>query len=555
MEKLYIKKYGIILCVILAILAAMALRRLKADSLIDSLFRVFRPAIYIGLFLVWGVSLRRRIIHPQVRRCLITISGLIVFWITVRTIRYSINDCIWLIRYLWYLYYLPMLLIPLLALFVALSLGKAESFRMPKWTMLLYIPTAALFLLVLTNDLHQSVFVFPSDAAVWMNDYHFGAGYPLTVGWMVVCAAAALFTMLYKCRISHSRKILMLPFIPAILAVIYGVLYSLRALDIFELAWLKAFAGDMTVVYCLLFGAALEGCIQSGLIQSNTGYDELFLVTRLGAQITDHENAVCLASYNAKRLTEEQKRNAGTQTVLTDDCTIVRSRPIGFGHVLWQEDVSELTEAIGQIRENCRDLAEHNRIRQKNLETQKKILALQEKNRVTDLLNRETAGQIDRIDRILKQYDRETDAGNRRRLLAAAAVTGAYIKRYGNLLLVSERVRTADIRDLSRCFDESFVNLDLLGVNCLHTLPSGISLVTGDMLRVYRGFETAVEASLYDLSHVWIHMREHGGGVLLNVELVCDTDLSSYAQIADSFSREDGSVRFTFALQRGGGIK
>ena len=174
---------------------------------------------------------------------------------------------------------------------------------------------------------------------------------------------------------------------------------------------------------------------------------------------------------------------------------------------------------------------------------------------MTDLLNRETAGQIDRIDRILKQYDRETDAGNRRRLLAAAAVTGAYIKRYGNLLLVSERVRTADIRDLSSCFDECFVNLDLVGVNCLHTLPSGISLATGDMLRVYRGFETAVEASLYDLSHVWIHMREHGGGVLLNVELVCDTDLSSYAQIADSFSREDGSARFTFALQRGGGIK
>ena len=31
--------------------------------------------------------------------------------------------------------------------------------------------TVVLFLLVLTNDLHQHVFVFPADAAVWMNDY------------------------------------------------------------------------------------------------------------------------------------------------------------------------------------------------------------------------------------------------------------------------------------------------------------------------------------------------------------------------------------------------
>lgn len=56
-----------------------------------------------------------------------------------------------------------------------------------------------------------------------------------------------------------------------------------------------------------------------------------------------------------------------------------KSQPIRFGHVLWQEDIAELTEAIEQIEENCRNLAERNRIRQENLETRKKILALQEK--------------------------------------------------------------------------------------------------------------------------------------------------------------------------------
>ena len=548
MTKSNSKKYSTILYVALAIFTAMVLRQIArwADAPLDWFCGMIRSAIYIELFIAWGVSLHRRIIQPQVRRYLTSISVLVVFWMTVRTIRYSLDECIWLMRYLCYLYYLPMLLIPLLAVFVALSLGKPDNFRLSKWTGLLYIPTAALLLLVLTNDLHQFVFVFPEDAIVWVNDYSYALGYFLAVGWVVSCTITALVVMLIKCRIPHSRTVLMLPFAPAVVALIYGVLYY------FRVPWLKFLTGDMTVVFCLLIVAILECCIECGLIQSNTGYEELFMVSRLGAQITNQENAVCLASANARALTEEQRISTKTQTVSADKSMIVKSQPIGFGHVLWQENVAELTEAIEQIEENCRDLAEHNRIRQENLKTRKKILALQEKNRVSDLLHRETAGQIDLIDRMLAQYDTETDDRKRSRLLGGAAVVGAYIKRYGNLLLIGERTETADIRDLARCFDESFINLELLGVNCLHTLPSDIILATKDMLQVYRSFEAAVETSLSDLQYVWINVRESKEGIFLNMEFVCDTDLSPFASIADSFSCEDGAYRFTFKLRKGG---
>lgn len=548
MTKSNSKKYSTILYVALAIFTAMVLRQIArwADAPLDWFCGMIRSAIYIELFIAWGVSLHRRIIQPQVRRYLTSISVLVVFWIIVRTIRYSLDECVWLIRYLWYSYYLPMLFIPLLAVLVALSLGKPDNFHLPKWTGLLYIPAVALLLLVLTNDLHQLVFVFPEDAVAWVNDYGYAAGYFLAVGWVIFCTITAFVVMLIKCRISHSRTVLMLPFVLAVMALIYGVLYY------FRIPWLKFLTGDMTVVFCLLIAAILECCIECGLIQSNTGYEELFMVSRLGAQITNQENAVCLVSANARALAEEQRISAKTQTVSTDKSMIVKSQPIGFGHVLWQENVAELTEAIEQIEENCRDLSEHNRIRQENLKTRKEILALQEKNRVSDLLHRETAGQIDLIDRMLAQYDKESDDRKRNRLLGGVAVVGAYIKRYGNLLLISESAETADIRDLSRCFEESFINLELLGVNCLHTLPSGIFLATKDMLQVYRSFEMAVETSLSDLQYVWVNVREGKEEILLNMEFVCDTDLSQFALIADSFFYEDEAYRFTFKLRKGG---
>ena len=548
MKKLNLKKNSKFLCVFFAVFTAAVLRQVGflVNELLGPFLIILRASIYIGLFAIWGISVRNRIIQPQVRRYLTAVSTLMVFWITVRTIRYSLEECPWVMRHLWYLYYLPILFIPLLAVLVALSLGKPENFRLPKWVTLLNIPTTTLLLLVLTNDLHQLVFVFPADAVVWNNDYRYAVGYYLVVGWLILCTLTALFAMMVKCRIPNSRRIFMLPFVPVILALVYGVLY------IFGMPWLKPLAGDMTVVFCLLIAAILESCIQCGLIQSNTGYDELFMVSRLGAQITNQENTVCLTSYNARELTEEQRISAETQTVSADKSMLIRSQPIGFGHVLWQVDIAEITEAIEQIEENCRDLAERNRIRQENLETRKKILALQEKNRVNDLLHRETASQIDLIGRMLAQYDAETDDRKRSRLLGGAAVVGAYIKRYGNLLLIGECAETADIRDLSRCFEESFINLELLGVNCLHTLSSGISLATKDMLQVYRGFETAVETSLSDLQYVWINVRESKEGIFLNMEFVCDTDLSHLASMANAFSSEDGAYRFTFKLQRGG---
>ena len=254
MQQLNPKKHSAFFCVALAVLAAVMLRQIGfyVNELLDLLCIILRASIYIGLFTAWGFSVRNRIIQPQVRLYLTVISALMVFWMAVRTIRYSLDGCAWLMRHLWYLYYLPMLFIPLLAVFVAMSLGKPESYRLPKWTALLYIPTAALLLLVLTNDLHQLIFVFPADAVVWMDDYHYAIGYFLAVGWMILCTMTALVTMLIKCRVPYSRKVLTMPFVPVILAIIYGAFYIARV------PLLKMIAGDMTVVFCLLFSATLE---------------------------------------------------------------------------------------------------------------------------------------------------------------------------------------------------------------------------------------------------------------------------------------------------------
>ena len=85
-----------------------------------------------------------------------------------------------------------MLFIPLLSVFVSMSLGKPESYHLPKWTRLLYLPTLFFLLLVLTNDLHQLVFSFPT-GTVWSDtDNGYEYGYYFVIGWEIICALPPL---------------------------------------------------------------------------------------------------------------------------------------------------------------------------------------------------------------------------------------------------------------------------------------------------------------------------------------------------------------------------
>ena len=120
---------------------------------------LLRSFIYIGLMMWWGISLWQRIVQTQVRRYLAATAALCVFWLSIRTVKFFIAATPAAIRYLWYGYYVPMLFIPLLCVLVALSLGRPENYRLPRWTNLLYLPTALLLLQVLTNDLHHKAYL------------------------------------------------------------------------------------------------------------------------------------------------------------------------------------------------------------------------------------------------------------------------------------------------------------------------------------------------------------------------------------------------------------
>ena len=100
---------------VLALIAfAMWLRYASRHIFHSPAVNHLRSGIYVFLFSAWCYSLWIRIVQTQVRRYLLAISALMVLWILLRSIKFSIENTD-AERWLWYFYYFPMLFIPMLS--------------------------------------------------------------------------------------------------------------------------------------------------------------------------------------------------------------------------------------------------------------------------------------------------------------------------------------------------------------------------------------------------------------------------------------------------------
>lgn len=534
---------GIIAAVL--IVCAVVLRVLGKFDILKVPGGILRSLIYIALYIGWGISVSKRIIQVQVRHYLIAVSGLMVFWFVIRSMRYFFITDIGIARQLWYLYYLPMLFIPLFSLFVAISLGKPENARLSKTALLLLsIPTVLCLLLVLTNDLHQLVFSFP-EGEVWTDDnMSYSFGYFFVIGWEILCALAAFVIMIIKCRLSYRKKYL--PFLLLACSIVYALIY------VSGVEWMQLIGGDITAAQCLMFTGILECCIQCGLIQTNTGYRAMFEAGSIGAQIVDTDWHIRYASSNAPKLPSDMMRSAESEAAKPDNNTLLRSSKIPGGHVLWQEDITDITAVLEKLEENRKTISESNDVEQENYKTKVKINTVREKNRLYDRLQAQTAHQIELLDQLLTQYEAQSDPEIRRSLLAKAAVIGAYIKRRGNLMFIGEKSDVTDTTELTACLDESFANLELMGVECAIDIPDKNSIYTRDAIRVYDFFEAVTEEAMDDLQFVWLKARGLEDAVIFYLQAESKTDLSALASLADTCTCEEGVWRFSLRIGKAG---
>ena len=536
-----------------AVIVAYCFRLIGRGRFYPTLFSYLRSFIYIGLYAAWGLSIRNRIVQKQVGRYLTSVSVLLILWLSFRTVKYFIFWQPDAVRYLWYLFYLPMLFVPMLALLIAMSLGKPDEYQLPKVTAWLWLFSGALLLLVLTNDWHQLVFTFPKEAVAWSDtDHGYGIGYFAVIGWQVLCGVAAFVVMLFKCRLKNGQRRLW-PTIPLAISLTY------LALNYAGVPWLKALFGDVTAFQSLMYMLCFEACIACGFIHSNSRYADLFAASEgTSAEITDKAYNIRYAARNTRPIAREDMIKAEYNPVATDDGLTVHAMPIGGGYAVWTEDVSALLEIKEESESLAQELSERNDLLRYEYKREAKRRKIEEQNRLYDLLQSATQTQIDRIADLTKEYQAitKTDPIRAKRLLAEIAVLCSYIKRRKHLTLLTDRDYKVAAAELERAFSESLQSLKLLKVRSTLYIDCGLAMLSGrTAAAMFDFYETVIETDLDNLTGIQVSLT-HTGDLRLALNVCCSADLSSLAEdghIRYEADEEDEYQRLVFFFEGGAG--
>ena len=184
-------------------------------------------AVYL---LILSVCLIRYYSYRMLRSGYLSFMMRLLAWmafllILLRGIKYSVFAGVDILaRHTWYLYYVPMLLIPLFFFYISLLISPKGDARLPRGWYWSAAVTGVFILLVLTNDLHQLVFRFNPGFANWDGDYTYTTLFYLITAWQYILYLTAMIILVIKCRIENSKKYAWLTVIPFVIGIVMSVL-------------------------------------------------------------------------------------------------------------------------------------------------------------------------------------------------------------------------------------------------------------------------------------------------------------------------------------------
>lgn len=502
-------KSTVIITAVLLIFA-FVLRMIYEDldnAMLQAVMSTIRNSIHISLLFLWVVSLKRRLVNKNVRRLMLCVGGLLLFWLIDKIVKWDFTGSVThpLVRYLWYGFYVGMLFVPTLGVFIIDYLGKPENYSHPKKMNFLLLPPTVMLAAVFTNDLHQKVFVFYNGFINFDLEYSYDWVYFIVMSWFIVMGFYFVIMMILKSRVPGSRRLQKMPIFIMVFAALFWIGYSMRLYNC-----------DLTVMDCLIIVLLLESAIQSGLLPSNSNYQQLFNTTTVPVQIVDRDYQPHYVSAAVLPISENVMRRTEKESILFDD-SLVRGAIINGGYVIWQDDVARLNQLNKELENIQEQLGEENILLQAELDLKEKRARADEQNRLYDRIERDVEKQLVKADEVLQKIEAGSD--DTRSLLAKACVLGAYIKRRGNLLLLGEETEYINIRELEYCIRESLENLRLGQVFTSFSCSCNGKMPLEYIIAAYDFYEKVVECLLDDITAMMVNLTCCNGQINMNIQV------------------------------------
>lgn len=439
-------------------------------------------------FSIWGVLVYLRCLDYVLRRRLVAVATICALWMIEVILKYK-SFTPFYATVLWYLYYVPMTLVPLLYQLCGLRLAGLEQHRAGRrYRTALWVAAILLIGFVLTNDFHQQVFHFDRSSDTWSNDYTYGWGYFAVLIWtafnfvafFILVGRSASFRIQ---RFSGTAALVLLG------GAFFAISYALRV----PWAWKLNFS----LVYCVLCVVTLEICLDCGVIPSYHDIAGIFDTLPLDLKVLTRDLQEVYATPVSKpipagvreELRAQELGHSHAFAVVSNPDVMYRSFPLLGGSALLAQDVSEVNELNRELAHRRMELQRQNELLTADYDL-KAHLADQEAEALlvkdVDQALARALGEMYGLLSSLPPLTDEASSHERYRMLQCAKMFVAYCKRKGSLTLAQHGESGFDRDRIQLIANEMASDLRTIDVDC------------ASIIAIRRPMHASAVSALYD---------------------------------------------------------
>ena len=439
-------------------------------------------------FSIWGVLVYLRCLDYVLRRRLVAVATICALWMIEVILKYK-SFTPFYATILWYLYYVPMTLVPLLYQLCGLRLAGLEQHRAGRrYRTALWVAAILLIGFVLTNDFHQQVFHFDRSSDTWSNDYTYGWGYFAVLIWtafnfvafFILVGRSASFRIQ---RFSGTAALVLLG------GAFFAISYALRV----PWAWKLNFS----LVYCVLCVVTLEICLDCGVIPSYHDIAGIFDTLPLDLKVLTRDLQEVYATPVSKpipagvreELRAQELGHSHAFAVVSNPDVMYRSFPLLGGSALLAQDVSEVNELNRELAHRRMELQRQNELLTADYDL-KAHLADQEAEALlvkdVDQALARALGEMYGLLSSLPPLTDEASSHERYRMLQCAKMFVAYCKRKGSLTLAQHGESGFDSDRIQLIANELASDLRTIDVDC------------ASIIAIRRPMHASAVSALYD---------------------------------------------------------
>ncbi len=489
---------------------------------------------YIALLSYWALSIKDRIIERDVRRYCLTMALLMIFFVIVRSIKWTFGDIPPVAQLSWYMYYVPHILLPLFLFLIALSLDKKLYARYQRLIWWLFFLSGSLIVFILTNSFHQQIFKIVE----WTAYYDVIEYQPLflaIVMWLGFFIGLTVILLIIKSKLPHTNRRIVLPLFVILAYAVYLVLYS------FNPGTSGVGFVEFMVTECLIYIALIESLIYVGLIPSNSNYQKLFENSPIPMLIIDGDERVLCKSKAAPKVDLASYHNLCDGVARNVDDWRFCLKKISGGCVLWFDDMSDINAKIKEIENINQALLQETDLLRDEILLGKKEIVLREKDRIYNAIEREISAKRAQVNKMIEKLP--DDRAARSAVLMHVCLIGAYIKRMSNMVLLEEMYGDINAIELQNAVIESLFSYRLKN-RATHSEQYIDFMLSAELVKIiYRRFEEELEYYFEQSAVVEVFWLKQRGAF----------ELSWQFKVANLTPYDDGR-RFAEQLKRYGVI-